>query len=113
MSLFNQWQALCEELKLEDPSNVKIKEDLERIVFQSDRYIYEYTITVGGMGEIQSVFDNKLMRRVARKVLNIGLAEGAIIQDHIVNPAVEAEGSSRVTTASDVEILILMSKPVQ
>ena len=51
MSLFNQWQTLCEELKLEDPSNVKIKEDLERIIFQSDRYIYEYTITVGGMGK--------------------------------------------------------------
>ena len=84
MSLLNQWQTLCEELKLKDPSNVKIKEDLERIIFQSDRYIYEYTITVGGMGEIQSVFDNKLMRRVARKVLKHEHATDSVVRSRFI-----------------------------
>ena len=69
MSLRNQWQILCDELQLDEPQNQKLRESLEHIVFQSDRYIYEYTITVGGMGEIQAVYDSKLMRRVARKVL--------------------------------------------
>ena len=84
MSLINQWQILCEELKLKDPSNVKIKEDLERIIFQSDRYIYEFTITVGGMGEIQSVFDNKLMRRVARKVLKHEHATDSVVRSRFI-----------------------------
>ena len=84
MSLLNQWRIICDELHLQDPSNMKIKEDLERIVFQSDRYVFEYTITVGGMGEIQSIFDNKLMRRVARKVLKHEHMTDSVIRSRFI-----------------------------